>query len=98
MTSTLFFCRKICRNCKCSLADHDVQMNSADSKKVGKLFEDTKYTGLIAKLKTDGLPAYRSNVVILPSTGTVKDVEKTSTFEWAPPVANQHLVRSLSLF
>lgn len=72
-------------------------MNSAEGKKVGKLFEDTKYTGLIAKLKTDGFPAYKGNTVILPRTGPVKDVGKTATFEWAPPVANQHLVRSLSL-
>lgn len=30
---------------------------------MGKLFEDTKYTGLIAKLKRDGLPSYRGNQV-----------------------------------
>ncbi|KAG5273020.1 hypothetical protein AALO_G00146640 [Alosa alosa] len=88
----LHFWRKICRNCKCSLEDHDVQMNTAESKKVGKLFEDTKYTGLIAKLKTDGFPAYKGNMVTLPVAGQVKDIGKMVTFEWAPPVANQHLV------
>lgn len=43
--------------------DHDVQMNSEDNRKVGKLFEDTKYTGLVAKLKTDGAPTYKGNQV-----------------------------------
>ncbi|XP_014003300.2 testin [Salmo salar] len=59
----LHFWRKICRNCKCGLMDHDVQMNSEDNRKVGKLFEDTKYTGLVAKLKTDGAPTYKGNQV-----------------------------------
>nr|XP_023827313.1 testin isoform X2 [Salvelinus alpinus] len=59
----LHFWRKICRNCKCGLMDHDVQMNSEDNRKVGKLFEDTKYTGLVAKLKTDGDPTYKGNQV-----------------------------------
>ncbi|XP_029523298.1 testin isoform X2 [Oncorhynchus nerka] len=59
----LHFWRKICRNCKCGLTDHDVQMNSDENRKVGKLFEDTKYTGLIAKLKTDGVPTYKGNQV-----------------------------------
>lgn len=40
-----------------------MQMNSDDNRKVGKLFEDTKYTGLIAKLKTDGVPTYKGNQV-----------------------------------
>ncbi|KAK6317897.1 hypothetical protein J4Q44_G00111880 [Coregonus suidteri] len=61
----LHFWRKICRNCKCGLTDHDVQMNSDDNRKVGKLFEDTKYTGLIAKLKTDGVPTYKGNQPML---------------------------------
>ncbi|XP_010881902.2 testin [Esox lucius] len=61
----LHFWRKICRNCKCGLAEHDVQMHSEDDRKVGKLFEDTKYTGLMAKLKTDGVPTYQSSQVTL---------------------------------
>ncbi|KAA0724441.1 Testin [Triplophysa tibetana] len=61
----LHFWRKICRNCKCGLEDHDVQLESEEDKKVGKLFEDTKYTGLIAKLKRDGLPSYRGNQVTI---------------------------------
>ncbi|KAK5901725.1 hypothetical protein CesoFtcFv8_007055 [Champsocephalus esox] len=68
----LHFWRKICRNCKCGLTEHNVQMISEENKKVGKLFEDTKYTGLIAKLKTDGVPSYRGNMVTIsmPSSGT----------------------------
>ncbi|KAI7812030.1 testin [Triplophysa rosa] len=61
----LHFWRKICRNCKCGLEDHDVQLESEEDKKVGKLFEDTKYTGLIAKLKRDGIPSYRGNQVTI---------------------------------
>ncbi|XP_075996113.1 testin [Genypterus blacodes] len=66
----LHFWRKICRNCKCSLTEHDVLMNSEENKKVGKLFEDTKYTGLIAKLKTDGVPTYRGNMVTISMPAT----------------------------
>ncbi|KAM6972917.1 testin [Aplochiton taeniatus] len=65
----LHFWRKICRNCKCGLTDHDVQMDTEENKKVGKLFEDTKYTGLIAKLKTDGVPTYQGNAVTISLAG-----------------------------
>ncbi|XP_059392248.1 testin-like [Carassius carassius] len=61
----LHFWRKICRNCKCGVEDHDVQLETEENKKVGKLFEDTKYTGLIAKLKRDGIPSYRGNQVTI---------------------------------
>ncbi|XP_046889397.1 testin [Hypomesus transpacificus] len=78
----LHFWRKICRNCKCGLTEHDVQMNSEENKKVGKLFEDTKYTGLIAKLKTDGVPTYKGNMVTItlarPSTGAVVPPQVTA--------------------
>ncbi|XP_067292057.1 testin [Pseudorasbora parva] len=59
----LHFWRKICRNCKCGVEDHDVQLETEENKKVGKLFEDTKYTGLIAKLKRDGIPSYKGSQV-----------------------------------
>ncbi|XP_071387064.1 testin [Centroberyx affinis] len=79
----LHFWRKICRNCKCGLTDHDVQMNSEENKKVGKLFEDTKYTGLIAKLKTDGIPTYKGNMVTIslasPATAYVVPPSASST-------------------
>uniref|UniRef100_A0A3P9C7G7 Testin n=1 Tax=Maylandia zebra TaxID=106582 RepID=A0A3P9C7G7_9CICH len=94
----LHFWRKICRNCKCGLTEHDVAMNSEENKKVGKLFEDTKYTGLIAKLKTDGIPSYQGNMVTI-TLPIPKDVPmKTVTYEWAPPVANKYLaVRYIEL-
>uniref|UniRef100_A0AAV2L110 Uncharacterized protein n=1 Tax=Knipowitschia caucasica TaxID=637954 RepID=A0AAV2L110_KNICA len=60
----LHFWRKICRNCKCGLTEHDVLMNSEENTKVGKLFEDTKYTGLMAKLKREGIPGYQSNMCL----------------------------------
>lgn len=77
----LHFWRKICRNCKCGLAEHNVQMNSEENKKVGKLFEDTKYTGLIAKLKKDGVPSYKGNMVTitLPGPSTAHAVPPSST-------------------
>lgn len=88
--------RKICRNCKCGLEDHDVQMGSEERKKVGKLFEDTKYTGLIAKLKKDVLPPAPGNTGPLPTDAAVKKdaapLLKVATYEWAPPVANPSLV------
>uniref|UniRef100_A0A667GFH7 PET domain-containing protein n=1 Tax=Lynx canadensis TaxID=61383 RepID=A0A667GFH7_LYNCA len=61
----LHFWRKICRNCKCGQEEHDVLLSNEEDRKVGKLFEDTKYTTLIAKLKTDGIPMYQRNVMIL---------------------------------
>uniref|UniRef100_A0A672SK60 PET domain-containing protein n=1 Tax=Sinocyclocheilus grahami TaxID=75366 RepID=A0A672SK60_SINGR len=78
------FNRKICRNCKCGVEDHDVQLENEENKKVGKLFEDTKYTGLIAKLKRDGIPSYKGNQVTIY-------VVKSVTYEWAPPGVNQSL-------
>ncbi|KAI1888589.1 hypothetical protein AGOR_G00186720 [Albula goreensis] len=73
----LHFWRKICRNCKCGLEDHDVQLDSAEDRKVGRLFEDTKYTGLIAKLKKDGVPSYRGNamtVSVVPASSAYASV------------------------
>uniref|UniRef100_A0A3Q4B0T7 Testin n=1 Tax=Mola mola TaxID=94237 RepID=A0A3Q4B0T7_MOLML len=94
----LHFWRKICRNCKCGLTEHNVQMSSEENKKVGKLFEDTKYTGLIAKLKKDGIPSYKGNMITI-SLPIPKDVPmKSVTYEWAPPVANKYLaVRYIEL-
>uniref|UniRef100_A0A3B4X3D0 Testin n=1 Tax=Seriola lalandi dorsalis TaxID=1841481 RepID=A0A3B4X3D0_SERLL len=85
----LHFWRKICRNCKCGLAEHDVSMNSEENKKVGKLFEDTKYTGLIAKLKTDGIPSYKGNMmtVTLPASATAYIVPPSATSTVVPPSA-----------
>uniref|UniRef100_A0A3Q2Y5X5 Testin n=1 Tax=Hippocampus comes TaxID=109280 RepID=A0A3Q2Y5X5_HIPCM len=93
----LHFWRKICRNCKCGLAEHNVQMNTEENKKVGKLFEDTKYTGLIAKLKTDGVPVYRGNAVTI-TLGGPATAQISVTYEWAPPVANKYVaVRYIEL-
>ncbi|KAM7002234.1 testin isoform 1-T1 [Tautogolabrus adspersus] len=85
----LHFWRKICRNCKCGLTEHNVQMNSEENKKVGKLFEDTKYTGLIAKLKKDGLPSYKGNMVTitLPSASTAYAVPPSAFPTILPPSA-----------
>ncbi|XP_035769201.1 testin isoform X2 [Neolamprologus brichardi] len=92
----LHFWRKICRNCKCGLTEHDVAMNSEENKKVGKLFEDTKYTGLIAKLKTDGIPSYQGNMVTitLPSPATAYTVPPSATSTVVPPSARAGSVSS----
>ncbi|XP_026167575.1 testin [Mastacembelus armatus] len=85
----LHFWRKICRNCKCGLTEHNVSMNSEENKKVGKLFEDTKYTGLIAKLKTDGIPSYQGNMVTitLPSPTTASVIPPSASSTVTPPPA-----------
>ncbi|RVE71325.1 hypothetical protein OJAV_G00050750 [Oryzias javanicus] len=87
----LHFWRKICRNCKCSLTEHDVQMNTEEeNKKVGKLFEDTKFTGLIAKLKTDGIPGYPGSMVTvtLPSPSAALSVPPTASSAAVRPAAS----------
>ncbi|KTF92563.1 hypothetical protein cypCar_00016759 [Cyprinus carpio] len=86
----LHFWRKICRNCKCGVEDHDVQLETEENKKVGKLFEDTKYTGLIAKLKRDGIPSYRGNQVTISISA--------ATVSTATPVPAASLIPGSSQF
>lgn len=64
-------------------------MNSEENKKVGKLFEDTKYTGLIAKLKTDGIPSYKGNMmtITLPSPATAYILPPSASSTVVPPSA-----------
>ncbi|KAJ0029082.1 hypothetical protein NQD34_004079, partial [Periophthalmus magnuspinnatus] len=86
----LHFWRSICRNCKCGLTEHDVQMESEEDKKVGKLFEDTKYTGLIAKLKRDGIPGQQSKMsmtISVPASSMAHIVPPSSlgTSSLVPP-------------
>lgn len=92
--------RKICRNCKCGQEEHDVITSNEEDRKVGKLFEDTKYTTLIAKLKSDGIPMYKRNVMILTNpVPAKKNISiNTVTYEWAPPVQNQTLVSQSHYF
>lgn len=90
--------RKICRNCKCGQEEHDIPSSNEEDRKVGKLFEDTKYTTLIEKLKND--PVYKRNVMILSSPVPAKKniTIDTVTYEWAPPVQNQALVSPAHIF
>ncbi|XP_029993317.1 LOW QUALITY PROTEIN: testin [Sphaeramia orbicularis] len=85
----LHFWRKICRNCKCGVMEHDVEMNAEENHKVGKLFEDTKYTSLMAKLKRDGIPNYQGNMVTitLPSAATAHIVPPLVSSTVVPPAA-----------
>lgn len=64
-------------------------MNSEENKKVGKLLEDTKYTGLIAKLKTDGLPSYQGNMmtITLPTPATAYILPPSASSTIVPPSA-----------
>ncbi|XP_066504875.1 testin [Hoplias malabaricus] len=87
----LHFWRKICRNCKCGIEDHDVQLQTEENQKVGRLFEDTKYTGLIAKLKKDGVPSYRGSQVTIsintPAIGTAVSVPAAATAATVSPTS-----------
>lgn len=70
-------------------------MNLEENKKVGKLFEDTKYTGLIAKLKKDGIPSYNANMVTitLPSSSTAYTVPPSASATVLPPAATAGAVQ-----
>ncbi|XP_060784395.1 testin [Neoarius graeffei] len=89
----LHFWRKICRNCKCGIEDHDVHLQTEENQKVGRLFEDTKYTGLIAKLKRDGVPSYQGNqltvTISIPATGTAVPVPVAGTAGTVSPAYSQ---------
>lgn len=84
------FNRKICRNCKCGLEDHDVQLQTEENQKVGRLFEDTKYTSLIAKLNKDGVPSYQGSQLTItistPAVGTAVPVAVAGTAGTVSPV------------
>ncbi|KAJ8261937.1 hypothetical protein GJAV_G00160200 [Gymnothorax javanicus] len=86
----LHFWRKICRNCKCGLEDHDVQLQSAEDRKVGRLFEDTKYTGLMAKLKKDGVPSLRGTMVTLPAAVPVSAIPISRANASSVPASAAH--------
>lgn len=75
--------------------EHNVQMNMEENKKVGKLFEDTKYTGLIAKLKKDGTPCYKSNMITitLPSPATAHVIPPSASSTLVPPAAAAGVVQ-----
>ncbi|CAM9963746.1 unnamed protein product [Lampetra fluviatilis] len=49
----LHFWRKICRNCKCGLEEHDIQMEEEAQRKVGRLFEDSRYAGVADRIRSD---------------------------------------------
>lgn len=70
-------------------------MNSEENKKVGKLFEDTKYTGLIAKLKKDGVPSYKGNMITitLPSAATAHVIPPSASSTLVPPAAAAGVVQ-----
>ncbi|KAI5617249.1 testin [Silurus asotus] len=89
----LHFWRKICRNCKCGIEDHDVQLQSEENQKVGRLFEDTKYTRLIAKLKKDGVPSYQGSALTItistPAVGTAVPVPLAGTAGIVSPAYSQ---------
>ena len=93
--------RKICRNCKCGIEDHDVQLQTEENQKVGRLFEDTKYTGLIAKLKKDGVPSYRGSQITIsitsPAIGTAVPVPAVATAATVGPAITSKPDVALSL-
>lgn len=70
-------------------------MNTEENKKVGKLFEDTKYTGLIAKLKKDGIPSYKGNMITitLPSPATAHVIPPSASSTLVPPAGAAGVVQ-----
>ncbi|XP_052027043.1 testin-like [Apodemus sylvaticus] len=91
----LHYWKKICCNCKCGQEEHDIFQSNEEERKVGRLFEDTKYTNLFTKLKSNKTPTYKQKVM---KTANPTDDKKnpsinTVTYEWAPPVKNPELVR-----
>ncbi|XP_034341520.1 testin-like [Arvicanthis niloticus] len=90
----LHFWRKTCLNCKCGQEEHGIVLNDEANRKVGRLSEYAKYTNLITKLKSDEIPMYKPNVMVLSnSVPTKKDSINTVTYEWSPSVQNQALAR-----
>lgn len=70
-------------------------MNTEENKKVGKLFEDTKYTGLIAQLKKDGIPSYKGNMITitLPGPATAHVIPPSASSTLVPPAAAAGVVQ-----
>ncbi|NP_001107222.1 testis derived transcript-like [Rattus norvegicus] len=91
----LHFWRKICRNCKCGQEDHDILLSNDEDQKVGRLFEHTEYTNIITKLKSEGMPMFKHNVMAMTNPCTAeKKFFNTGSYEWAPPVQRQELARN----
>lgn len=70
-------------------------MDTEENKKVGKLFEDTKYTGLIAKLKKDGIPSYNANMITitLPAPATAHVIPPSASSTLVLPAAAAGVVQ-----
>lgn len=70
-------------------------MSTEENKKVGKLFEDTKYTGVIAKLQKDGIPSYEGNMITitLPSPATAHVIPPSASSTLVPPAAGAGVVQ-----
>ncbi|XP_052027935.1 testin-like [Apodemus sylvaticus] len=69
----LHFWRKTCRNCKCGQEEHGICLSTEGTKKVGRLYEDAKYTSLNAKLKSEGIPMHQSYGMALRNPGLPKE-------------------------
>uniref|UniRef100_A0A8C6HFV4 Testin n=1 Tax=Mus spicilegus TaxID=10103 RepID=A0A8C6HFV4_MUSSI len=91
----LHYWKKICCNCKCGQEEHDIILRNEEERKVGRLLEDTKYINLIAKLKLGAAFSDKHNVIIMsnPTDAKKNPSIDTVTYEWAPPVQSQELVR-----
>lgn len=70
-----------------------MQLQTEENQKVGRLFEDTKYTGLIAKLKRDGVPSYQGSqltvTISTPAIGTAVPVPVAGTAGTVSPAYYQ---------
>jgi hypothetical protein len=88
----IHFWRKICCNCKYGTEEHDILLSNDEEQKVGRLFEDTKYTMLI-KLNSDEIPKCKCCAMkrTNPRAAKKKVTFNTVVYEWAPLVQNQAL-------
>ncbi|XP_052027054.1 testin-like [Apodemus sylvaticus] len=91
----LHFWRKTCRNCKCGQEEHGILLSTDKVRKVRKLFEDAKYTNLFSKLKSDGIPTHKPNVMVLSNPVHAKENDSVNpvTYEWTPSVQSKELVK-----
>ncbi|XP_032746639.1 testin-like [Rattus rattus] len=95
----LHFWKKICRNCKCKQEEHYIFLSTEEEPKVGRLFENTKYNTLIAKLKSEGILFENQYAMTLskPCAAEKKVSINTVTHESVSPFQKQALPRSMQV-
>ncbi len=89
-------CRKACIQCRCSQEEHVSSSDTEDDLKVGRLLAESRYAHFTTKVKGgDGTRVYKRNRMIVtnPVVSRKDPTFNTVTYNWAPPVLTQKLVR-----